>query len=70
LRRFHDSDAGYKYPDLLTYLLTKVQRMYQNSLGMMPSVVYTLTVCTTTVITGNRVRKNMSSGDSRRREVT
>jgi len=22
LRRFHDSDAGYKYPDLLTYLLT------------------------------------------------
>jgi len=22
LRRFHDSGAGYKYPDLLTYLLT------------------------------------------------
>jgi len=22
LRRFHDSDAGYKYPDLLTYKVT------------------------------------------------
>ena len=26
LRRLHDSDAGYKYTDLLTYLLTVARR--------------------------------------------
>ena len=30
LRRFHYSGAGYKYPDLLTYLLTYLTEYYDN----------------------------------------
>jgi len=42
LRRFHDSGAGYKYPDLLTYLFTKIVKKKLSHLIMTGNAKYGL----------------------------